>query len=250
MVHHQFLMRHLLIDPILPHSCAAVIDQPHPFFPTPVAAVLLKHSTALCGLGINSMATMLQLNNVVFYSPSSDFDHFLNNDRFSWQHLPLLSGRTGKTPRSTKTATNITHLLFCFWSNWYHQLHFIWMTGSDINLLLVHLYSSQTEFLENIYTFKSCNRSRMSYHTLRNERKKRIVLHKSDYQCTCHKTHTTHTLHCKCSLPVHTHTQMLPRLRGILQYEEKPFQLNYFKKMHGHGWVVTHTHNSILCKFV
>lgn len=83
MVHHQFLMRHLLIDPILPHSCVAVIDQPHPFFPTPVAAVLLKHSTALCGLGINSMATMLQLNNVVFYSPSSDFDHFLNNDRFS-----------------------------------------------------------------------------------------------------------------------------------------------------------------------
>lgn len=111
-----------------------------------------------------------------------------------------------------------------------------------ISLLLVHLsYSSQTLFLENIYTFKSCNRSRMSYHTLRNERKKWIVLHKSDYQRTCHKTHTTHTLHCKCSLPVHTHTQMLPRLRGILQYEEKPFQLNYFKKMHGHGWVVTHT---------
>ena len=116
------LVWQLLINPVLSHPCSCS------FF---LDLVLLKHSTALSGLGINSMATMLQLNNVAFYLPSSHFDHFLNNDRFSWQHLPLLSGRTGKTLRSRKRATNIMYLLFCFWRNWHHQLHFIWLTGSD-----------------------------------------------------------------------------------------------------------------------
>ena len=112
MVHHQFLMWHLLIDPILPHSCVAVIDQLHPFFPTPVAAVLLKHSTALCGLGINSMATMLQLNNVVFYLPSSHFDHFLNNDRFSWQHLPLYQEEQERHwDQEKQPPTSHTHII-------------------------------------------------------------------------------------------------------------------------------------------
>lgn len=174
MVHHQFLMWHLPIDPILPHSCVAVIDQPHPFFPTPVAAVLLKHSTALRGLGINSMATMLQLNNVVFYLPSSHFDHFLNNGRFSWQHLPLYQEEQERHWDQEKQPPTSHTYYFAFEAiDTTSYILYEWL-DQMINLLLGHLsYSSQTEFLENIYTFKSCNWSRMSYHTLRNERKKR-----------------------------------------------------------------------------
>lgn len=116
-----------------------------------------------------------------------------------------------------------------------------------INLLLGHLsYSSQTEFLENIYTFKSCNRSRMSYHTLRNEGMKRIVLHNSDHQCTCHRTHTTHTALQMFSASTHAHPNAAKTKRYFIIWRET-FPTELFPK---NAWVGGHTYNSILCKFV